>query len=157
MLDRKRGFGSARLVTGGFGKSASSGDGAASKALAIFWLLLNDYHPRDFTISLWDGSEWPAENGVPRFTLKVRSPGALRRILTTGSNDLSVSESYIFGELDVTGDFEAAMPLATYLIGTNQLHYPGRIILAQEVNFGYDPFGEVANERSDFMSTQTDL
>ena len=116
MLDRKRGFGSARLVTGGFGKSASSGDGAASKALAIFWLLLNDYHPRDFTISLWDGSEWPAENGVPRFTLKVRSPGALRRILTTGSNDLSISESYISGELDVTGDFEAAMPLATYLM-----------------------------------------
>jgi len=116
MLNRKRGFGSARLVTGGFGKSASSGDGAASKALAIFWLLLNDYHPRDFTISLWDGSEWPAENGVPRFTLKVRSPGALRRILTTGSNDLSISESYISGELDVTGDFEAAMPLATYLM-----------------------------------------
>ena len=116
MLDRKRGFGSARLVTGGFGKSASSGDGAASKALAIFWLLLNDYHPRDFTISFWDGSQWPAENGSPRFTLRVRSPAALRRMLMTGSSDLSLSESYISGELDVTGDFEAAMPLASYLM-----------------------------------------
>jgi cyclopropane-fatty-acyl-phospholipid synthase len=116
MLDRKKSFGLVRLVTGPSGKSANSGDGAASKALAIFRLLLNDYHPRNFTISLWDGSEWPAENGSPRFTLKVRSPGALRRILTTGSNDLSISESYISGELDVAGDFEAAMPLATYLM-----------------------------------------
>jgi cyclopropane-fatty-acyl-phospholipid synthase len=116
MLDRKRGFGLERLVVSRFGKSASPSDSAASRALAIFRLLLNGYHPRNFTISFWDGSEWPAENGAARFTLRVRSPAALRRILMTGSSDLSLSESYISGELDVTGDFEAAMPLASYLM-----------------------------------------
>jgi len=116
MLDRKRSFGLERLVAGRLGKSASPSNSAARRALAIFRLLLNDYHPRDFTISFWDGSEWPAENGAPRFTLRVRSPAALRRMLMTGSSDLSLSESYIAGELDVTGDFEAVMPLASYLM-----------------------------------------
>jgi cyclopropane-fatty-acyl-phospholipid synthase len=115
MLDRKRSFGE-RLLAGRLGKRVSSADIAAGRALAIFRLLLDDYHPRNFTISFWDGTEWPAENDAARFTLKVKSPGALRRILMTGSSDLSISEAYISGEVDIAGDFEAAMPLASYLM-----------------------------------------
>jgi cyclopropane-fatty-acyl-phospholipid synthase len=98
-------------------KQAEREDGAASKALAIFRLLLADYHPRDFAISFWDGSEWPAEIESPRFTLVVRHPDALRRMLKGSANDLSISEAYISGDLDVVGDLEAAMPLANYLAG----------------------------------------
>jgi cyclopropane-fatty-acyl-phospholipid synthase len=92
-------------------------DRAAAKALTIFQLLLQDYHPRDFAIAFWDGSVWPAESGPSRFTLMVRHPDTLRSILKVGANDLSVSEGFIDGDFDVEGDLEAAMPLANYLIG----------------------------------------
>jgi cyclopropane-fatty-acyl-phospholipid synthase len=91
-------------------------ENATAKALAIFRLLLHDYNPRDFAVSLWDGAEWPAETGPPRFTLFVRHPGFLRRMLARGENDLPISEAFIFGDLDVEGDFEAAIPLGNYLI-----------------------------------------
>jgi cyclopropane-fatty-acyl-phospholipid synthase len=94
-------------------------DGAATKAMEIFRLLLQDYHPRDFAISFWDGSRWPAENGAARFTLMVRHPDALRRMLRPNANDLSLSEAYINGDLEVEGDLEAAMPVANYLVGRN--------------------------------------
>jgi cyclopropane-fatty-acyl-phospholipid synthase len=94
-------------------------DGAATKAMEIFRLLLQDYHPRDFAIAFWDGSRWPAENGTALFTLIVRHPDALRRMLKTSANDLSLSEAYISGDLEVEGDLEAAMPVANYLVGRN--------------------------------------
>ena len=94
-------------------------DSAATKAMAIFRLLLHDYHPRDFAISFWDGSQWPAENGSPRFTLMIRHPDALRRIVKASTNDLCLSEAYISGDLDVAGDIEAAMPVANYLASRN--------------------------------------
>jgi cyclopropane-fatty-acyl-phospholipid synthase len=94
-------------------------DSAATKAMAIFRLLLHDYHPRDFAISFWDGSQWPAENGSPRFTLMIRHPDALRRIVKASTNDLSLSDAYISGDLDVAGDIEAAMPVANYLASRN--------------------------------------
>src|ERR1700722_8440459 len=100
-------------------KEVHAVDGAATRAMAIFRLLLQDYHPRDFAISFWDGSQWPAENGSPRFTLIVRHPDALRRMLKSSANDLSLSEAYINGDLDVAGDIEAAMPVANYLAGRN--------------------------------------
>jgi cyclopropane-fatty-acyl-phospholipid synthase len=100
-------------------KQVQAVDGAATRAMAIFRLLLHDYHPRDFAISCWDGSQWPAENGSSRFTLIVRHPDALRRMLKASANDLSLSEAYISGDLDVAGDIEAAMPVANYLAGRN--------------------------------------
>jgi cyclopropane-fatty-acyl-phospholipid synthase len=92
-------------------------DSAALRAMAIFRLLLQDYHPRNFSISFWDGSQWPAENGSSRFTLMVKHPDALRRLLKANVNDLSLSEAFITGDLEVEGDLEAAMPLANYLLG----------------------------------------
>jgi cyclopropane-fatty-acyl-phospholipid synthase len=90
-------------------------DSTASRALAIFRLLFQDYHPRDFGISLWDGSHWPAENGAARFTLIVKHPNAMRGLIKANNSDLSVSEAYINGDLEVEGDLEAAMPLGSYL------------------------------------------
>src|ERR1700722_14667360 len=91
-------------------KQVPAADSSSSKALAIFRLLLLDYHPRDFAISFWDGSEGPAESGTPRFTLAVRHPDALRRMLKASTSDLSLSEAFISGDLEVVGDVEAAMP-----------------------------------------------
>jgi cyclopropane-fatty-acyl-phospholipid synthase len=100
-------------------KQAQPANSGTTQAQAIFQILLADYHPRDFAISFWDGSQCPSENGTPRFTLMVRHPDALRRMLKTSSNDLSLSEAFISGDLDVEGDIEAAMPVANHLISHN--------------------------------------
>jgi cyclopropane-fatty-acyl-phospholipid synthase len=90
-------------------------DGSATKALTVFQLLLRDYHPRNFAIRFWDGSQWPAEAGSPRFTLILNHPHALRCMLQNSGTDLAISESYIRGDLDLEGDLEAAMALANHL------------------------------------------
>lgn len=56
----------------------------------------------------WDGSEDPLPGDAePRFTLVLNRPAALRRMLLPPS-ELSIVESYIFGDVDVEGDIEAA-------------------------------------------------
>jgi cyclopropane-fatty-acyl-phospholipid synthase len=102
-------------------KHVDTAEDSSRKALTIFRLLMRDYHPRDFAIRFWDGSQWPAETGSPRFTLILNHPHALRCMLQNGGSDLAISESYIRGDLDLEGDLEAAMPLATYLAGR---HWP---------------------------------
>jgi cyclopropane-fatty-acyl-phospholipid synthase len=89
---------------------------AATKALTILQLVLQDYHPRDFTVCLWDGSQWPAEISSPRFRLIIKHPDALRFMLRNATTDLSLSEGYIRDYLDVEGDFEAAMPVGHHLL-----------------------------------------
>ena len=97
-------------------KRAYIADNAAANALKVLQLLLQDYHPRDFTICFWDGSQWPAETDPPRFKLIFKHPDALRSMLLNAATDLLISEAYLSDHLDVEGDFEAAMPLGYYLL-----------------------------------------
>src|SRR5687768_10418673 len=79
----------------------------ASAVLEFIQLLMRDIHPRDFAIRLWDGTSWDAEGGHPtRFTLTISSPGALKRMLRPPL-DISLGESYAFGDFDVEGDYYA--------------------------------------------------
>jgi hypothetical protein len=71
--------------------------------------MLDDCHPRDFEIRLWNGSQLPAETSSPHFTLVLKHPDALRSMLQDTTTDLSIAEAYICGKLDVKGDLEAAM------------------------------------------------
>src|SRR6201984_3846160 len=96
----------------------TAGDSAV-KALTVLQLLLRDYHPRNFAIRFWDGTQWRAESDSPSFTLILSHPNALRCLLK--NSDLAISESYIRGDLDLEGDMEAAMPLANYLMAR---HWP---------------------------------
>jgi cyclopropane-fatty-acyl-phospholipid synthase len=114
---------------------------SANKALTILQLLMRDYHPRNFAVRLWDGSQWPAETGSPRFTLILNHPDALRCMLQNSGSDLAISESYIRGDLDLEGDLEAAMPLATYLTGR---HWP----ISTMLQIGLNLFHLSANGRS---------
>jgi cyclopropane-fatty-acyl-phospholipid synthase len=113
----------------------------ATKELKILQLLLENCHPRNFAIRLWDGSNWSAGTGAPRFTLILNHPHALRSILQNGGSDLAISESYIRGDLDLEGDLEAAMPLATYLTGR---HWPISTVL----RIGWNLFHLSTNGRS---------
>jgi len=93
----------------------------ATETLVILRLLLQDYHPRDFTVRLWDGSQWPAEADSPRFKLVFNHPDVLRWMLRNTKTELAISEAYIRGKLDVEGDLEAAMPVAYHLMSR---HWP---------------------------------
>ncbi|MGW8312193.1 MAG: class I SAM-dependent methyltransferase [Desulfuromonadales bacterium] len=71
--------------------------------------------PVPFAIRLWDGSEWCHGNAPPRFTLSLKHPAALQRILWS-PNELSLGESYIYDGFDIIGDLEASFKIADYLI-----------------------------------------
>lgn len=78
--------------------------------------VLDHYHPRDFTIRLWDGIVWGPEFGHPaRFTWVIRHPGAMRRMFW-GPSQLSLAEACISGGFDIDGDLEQAVPLIKYLL-----------------------------------------
>jgi cyclopropane-fatty-acyl-phospholipid synthase len=91
----------------------------ALNALHLLQYLLSDYHPRNFSIQLWDGTEWPPETGqFCRFTWRIHHPGMLRT-LTSSANEVSLGDAYVRGDFDIDGDIEAIFPLATYLIQRN--------------------------------------
>lgn len=88
---------------------------SATKAFAIVRELLHDYHPRDFAVELWDGSRWDPEPGnFCRFTWHVKSPNALRAVLSS-DRQAALGEAYVYGDFDISGDILAIFPVAEYL------------------------------------------
>jgi len=77
--------------------------------------LLADYPRRDFQIRLWDGTTWGTEK-QPRFTLTLKHAEALHAMFHSPS-ELTLGEAYIYDDIDIEGDIEAAFELADYLIG----------------------------------------
>jgi cyclopropane-fatty-acyl-phospholipid synthase len=75
--------------------------------------LLADYPRCNFQVRLWDGTTLGADRA--RFALVVKQPSALREMFFSPT-ELSLGESYIFDDLDIEGDIEAALDLAEYLL-----------------------------------------
>ncbi len=71
---------------------------------AIFGTVSN----RSFAVEFWDGTVDAPGHVRPRFTLALRRPGALRRMLLPPS-ELSVAHAYMFDDVDYRGDLEAAV------------------------------------------------
>ena len=95
--------------------TTSSATGLATTAVAFLKNLLDDYHPRDFAVRLWDGTRWETETGQrPRYTLVLAHPGALRGMFLP-PRILTFCEAYINGDFDIEGDIEAFWRLAQYL------------------------------------------
>ena len=99
----------------------STEDKAANATLAFLGDFLEEY-PRDFAVRLWDGTLWKPDSGLEeRFTLVLRHPGALRAMLWP-PGELTLTEAYLFDDVDIEGDLEAAFALADHVV----LDRPGR-------------------------------
>ena len=93
---------------------SSSGDGPDSPVAVratqrVIEDLFGPAPARAFGVRYWDGT---AEIPVitPSFTLVIRRPGALRRMLLPPS-ELSIVEAYLYGDIEIQGDIEAAATL----------------------------------------------
>jgi cyclopropane-fatty-acyl-phospholipid synthase len=83
--------------------------------MAVVQELLQDYHPRDFAVELWDGTQLPPDPGqFCRFTWQIKNPGALRAALRS-NRQVALSEAYVCGDFDISGDILAIFPLAEHL------------------------------------------
>jgi cyclopropane-fatty-acyl-phospholipid synthase len=90
---------------------------AAAHTLKFVQLLLSDFHPRNFTVELWNGiSLPPEEKQFHRFTWKINNPVALRKALFASNRELTLARAYIAEDFDILGDLQAIFPLADYLI-----------------------------------------
>jgi cyclopropane-fatty-acyl-phospholipid synthase len=88
---------------------------AVPATLAFLRDLLGDY-PGDFAVRLWNGAVWqPDPGGTARFTLVLRHPGALRAMLWP-PGELTLTDAYLFDDVDLEGDLEAAFALADHLL-----------------------------------------
>jgi cyclopropane-fatty-acyl-phospholipid synthase len=91
-------------------------DRAAERSMALLQAMFEGYSKDDFAVRLWDGSTWRSgPGGGARFTLVLRHPGTLRRMLWP-ANELSVSEAYLYDDFDVEGDFVALLSLADHFL-----------------------------------------
>jgi cyclopropane-fatty-acyl-phospholipid synthase len=100
--------------------------------LSFFDDLLSDYHPRDFTIRLWDGSTIDPEPGEDsKFTLVINDPGTVRRMFSS-ADEVTMGEAYIYGDCDIEGDCESVFDLAEHLIG-RKLGLTGKLRLGAKL------------------------
>lgn len=116
-------------------------DSLVKRALALLNDALEDLHPRDFAIRLWDGSTLDPESGYPaRFTLILKHPGALRRMFLP-ANELTLGEAYIYDDFDIEGEMEPVLALAAFLTGKKRSLFGSAISALRLMSFpaGHQP------------------
>src|SRR5213593_3697513 len=100
-------------------RSQAIRDKYSPRVIAVLKVLLEDCHPRDFAVELWDGTRLDPEPGqFCRFTWRINHPGALRAMLRS-DRQLALGGAYIFGDFDISGDILACFAVAEHLVTHN--------------------------------------
>jgi cyclopropane-fatty-acyl-phospholipid synthase len=85
-------------------------DSLVSVAQRVVADVFGPLEERRFAVRYWDGTaESPLAD--PPFTLGINGPSALRRMLVPPS-ELRIAEAFLYGDIDIDGDIEAAADLA---------------------------------------------
>ncbi|MFL5703640.1 MAG: class I SAM-dependent methyltransferase [Ktedonobacteraceae bacterium] len=93
-------------------------DQAVQTTLSLLQDIFGSSHVPSFAVRLWEGTMWQAESpsgGLPRFTLVLQHPGALRKMFLPPS-ELNLGEAYIYNDFDIEGDIEAIFPLGDHIM-----------------------------------------
>jgi cyclopropane-fatty-acyl-phospholipid synthase len=91
---------------------------AVQTTLSLLQDLLGSSLERNFAVRLWDGTLWKPESAseeLPRFTLVLQHPGALRKMFLP-PNELTLGEAYIYNDFDIEGSVEAAFALGDQIM-----------------------------------------
>ena len=94
-------------------RPARGGDKGVRAAKRVVADLFGDPLQRRFNVRYWDGTEELSADAA--FTFAIERAGALRRMLLPPT-ELSLVEAYLYGDIDVTGDIEAAASLGDIAI-----------------------------------------
>lgn len=100
----------ARTVPGPESHASSGNDAARRLTTEILDQIFGPPTERTFAVRLWDGT-LEAPSRPPRFTLVLRRPGALRRMLLPPT-ERRLGEAYVRDDCDIEGDIEATAALA---------------------------------------------
>jgi len=85
-------------------------NGKMKKTLDRLFLRISEGYPdTPFGVDFWDGATNKYGEGEKKFTLKIKEPRAVTRIMTQGS--LGFGEEYMRGAIDVDGDLQALIKL----------------------------------------------
>lgn len=82
-------------------------------ARRILYRLLKDY-PGTLTVALWNGKVLRFGEGPPAFNLAFRHPRVLRELVLF-QDPVRLAEAYFGGEVEVSGNFDAAFGLRRHL------------------------------------------
>lgn len=85
----------------------------ARAAVRIAHRLLSSFHGA-VALRLWNGASYVVGQTAPLFTLIVRDPTVLRRLVFSKRDPISLADAYFRGLLDVEGDFYAALRLKSH-------------------------------------------
>lgn len=94
-----------------------SQDPAVTRAVRVLERVFGGPADRGFDITLWDGTKCRGcAEGPADFSLRINRRGALRRMLLPPS-ELSITESFVSGDVDIDGNLESAMSLGDSIAG----------------------------------------
>ena len=123
--------------------------------------LFADYPRHDFNVRLWDGTSWGCKEH-PRFTFILKNPSALWQLMRSPS-ELTLGEAFIFDDLDIEGDLEAAFEVGDFLVSAGERNLSSTPFLAKLLTFpdrhhgkcsGAHPQGEVHSRDRDRQAIQ---
>lgn len=95
----------------------STSDEAVHRSIELLEALFAD-DDLPCRVRFWDGTVWERGHDS-RFTLALKHPGALRRMLRD-RGELGVGEAYVFGDFDIEGDIAGAFELSDMILGRNE-------------------------------------
>ena len=103
-----------RKRAGGTGGSAGVKTSQILAAKSIARRLLRGFS-ETVALKLWNDTSTVVGNAAtPRFTLVVHNPAVLRRLVFSKRNPIPLADAYFHGQLDVEGDFYAALRLKAH-------------------------------------------